>query len=65
MDESKAIDAAYAKLDGQEKKASHDAELELNKLFHTTVTEVAKGSIDRARDGARFVQTAATAIFAV
>lgn len=65
MDESEAVEAAYAKLDGEEKKASHDAEIELNKLFHTTVTEVATGSIDRARDGAKFVQTAATAIFAV
>lgn len=65
MDESEAVEAAYAKLDGEEKKASHDAELELNKLFHTTLTEVAKGSIERARDGAKFVQTAATAIFAV
>lgn len=63
--DSAAIDAAYEKLNGEEKKASHDAELELQKLFHTTVTSVATGSIDRARDGAKFVQTAATAIFAV
>jgi hypothetical protein len=65
VSESDAVDAAYAKLDGEEKKASHDAELELNKLFHTTITEVATGAIERTRDGAKFVQTAATAIFAV
>lgn len=46
-------------------KASYTVEGELNKLYHTTITEFAKASIDRARDGAKFVQTAAAAIFAV
>jgi hypothetical protein len=41
------------------------AERELAKLFHSTVAEVAKGSIDRARDSAKYVQIAASAIAAM
>ncbi|HVF03538.1 MAG TPA: hypothetical protein VNA20_01740 [Frankiaceae bacterium] len=43
-------------------KAERDAEHELVKLFHTTVAEVATGSIERSRDSAKYVQTAAAAI---
>ncbi len=46
-------------------KAAAAADEELNKLFPTKVAEVAVAGIDRARDGAKFVQTAATAIFAI
>lgn len=60
-----AVEAAYARLEAEEKKAMLDTELALKTLFHTTLAEIAKGSIDRAREGAKFVQTAATAIFTV
>lgn len=34
-------------------------------LFHTTMADVAKGAIDRARDSAKYVQTAAAAVNAL
>lgn len=46
-------------------KAALGTEDELARLYHEKVAEVSVASIDRARDGAKFVQTAATAIFAV
>ncbi|WP_338751792.1 hypothetical protein [Janibacter alittae] len=45
--------------------AADAAEAELNKLFHEKVAEVAVGSVERARDNAKFLQIAASAIFAV
>lgn len=42
-------------------QARWDAEHALAKIFHETVAEVSKGSIDRSRDSAKYVQTAAAA----
>lgn len=56
---------ADAALRSERIKASAAAEDELNKLFHEKVAEVAVAGVERARDSAKFVQTAATAIFAV
>jgi VIT1/CCC1 family predicted Fe2+/Mn2+ transporter len=42
-----------------------DAEAELGKLFHQSISEVATGSIERSRDSAKYVQTAAAAIAAL
>ena len=47
------------------RKSESDLEVELRKQFHSTIIEVAKGGIERARDSAKYVQTAATAIMAV
>jgi hypothetical protein len=41
------------------------AEEELSKLYHEKMAEVAIASIDRSRDSAKFVQTAATAILGI
>jgi hypothetical protein len=57
-DVAKAEAAALAALH----QAERNAELELNKAFHATVAEVAKGAIERSRDSAKYVQTAAAAI---
>ncbi len=46
-------------------KSRWDAEAELAKIFHQTIADVAKGSIERSRDSAKFVQTASTAVVAV
>jgi hypothetical protein len=54
----KAEDAAATSL----QTARWQAEFDLAKSFHQNIADVAKGSIDRARDSAKFVQTAATAI---
>ncbi|KDE11631.1 hypothetical protein ACWEQV_28410 [Rhodococcus aetherivorans] len=42
--------------------AGWTAEYELRKLFHQSLYDASKGSIERARDSAKFVQTAAAAI---
>jgi hypothetical protein len=47
-------------------RAAHlQSENDLNKLFHESLTEVAKEGITRSRDGAKYVQTAASAIAAL
>lgn len=46
-------------------KVQRSTEAELTKLFHQTITEVSTTAIDRSRDSAKFVQTAASAIFAL
>jgi len=46
-------------------QARLEADAELGKLFHQTLTDVAKGSVDRSRDSAKYVQTAAAAIAAL
>jgi uncharacterized membrane protein HdeD (DUF308 family) len=56
-----AEDAAVTDL----QKSSWQAEFELGKLFHETIAEVSKGSIERSRDSAKYVQTAAAAIAAL
>jgi hypothetical protein len=56
-----AEDAAVTAL----QKSRWDAEAELGKLFHQTIAEVAKGSIERSRDSAKYVQTASTAVVAI
>lgn len=63
----KELDAAEADRAFQRSlhTATEAAERELDKLFHETVAEVAKTSIDRARDNAKQVQTAAAAIGAL
>lgn len=45
--------------------ARQESENDLNKLFHESLTEVAKEGITRSRDGAKYVQTAASAIAAL
>jgi hypothetical protein len=52
-------------LDAELLKGRWASENELNKLFHTTVAEVAKGAIDRSRDSAKHVQVAASAILPI
>lgn len=46
-------------------KAEEDTEAKLTVLFHTTIAEVAKGALERSRDSAKYVQTAAAAINAL
>jgi hypothetical protein len=46
-------------------KAQWDSEYELRQLFHESIADVAKGAIDRSRDSAKYVQTAAAAIAAL
>ncbi len=43
-------------------KSEWDLDHELSKIFHQTVADVAKSSVDRSRDSAKFVQIAASAI---
>jgi hypothetical protein len=43
-------------------EAERTKDLELRGLFHQKIMEVAGGAIDRARDSAKFVQTAAAAL---
>lgn len=57
-------DAEHAVLATLE-EARWAAEWELVKAYHETVAEVTKGAIERARDGAKYVQTAAAAIAAL
>lgn len=45
--------------------AERTKELELRGLYHQKITEVVAGAIDRARDSAKFVQTAAAALITV
>jgi hypothetical protein len=63
----KDLDAAEAHRAFQRSRvaAGGDAEHALNKLFHETVAEVAKAGIERARDSAKYVQTAAAGIGAL
>lgn len=42
--------------------AGDAADIASQKLFHETIAEIAKGSIERSRDSAKYVQTAAAAI---
>jgi len=62
LDAAEAVRAAERTSDYGALQADDDAELELAKLFHQTVTTTAVAGIDRVRDSATFVQTAATAI---
>jgi hypothetical protein len=57
--------AAMRGLGVDKDKARSDEEIELEKLFHTTVTSSAVAAIDRVRDSAKFVQIAASAILAI
>jgi hypothetical protein len=59
------LEQADATLDAELLKSHWQAERDLNKLFHETVAEVSKGAIERSRDSAKYVQTAATAIMAL
>ncbi len=45
--------------------ATRASEAELSKLYHTTIVEISKGSVERARDSAKYIQTAAAAIAAL
>jgi hypothetical protein len=58
-------DAASAAEATSLRALEHETEAELAKLFHTTVSDVARGSIDRSRDSAKYVQTASAAIAAL
>lgn len=64
-DDAAARTAARVALASDLLRAQRSAEEELNKLYHSTIATVATGAIDRARDSAKFVQTAATAVFAL
>jgi superfamily II helicase len=57
-----ALDIAEDAATTDFQKAQWAAESELNKLFHQTVSDVARNSIERSRDSAKYVQTAAVAI---
>lgn len=56
---------AEAQLQADRIRASRAADEALNALFHEKVAEVAVAGVERARDNAKFVQTAASAVFAV
>lgn len=56
-----AEEAVWAALE----EARWAAEWDLVRSYHQTIAEVTKGAIDRARDGAKYVQTAAAAIAAL
>lgn len=64
-DLAKQHDAAAAALRAKAEEARLTGEWQLVNAYHQTLAEVSKGSIDRARDGAKYVQTAATAIAAL
>jgi hypothetical protein len=76
----RASERAIAKLEKEQQQAQEtaqeavlatiqenelQAEAQLGKLFHENISEVAKGSIERSRDSAKYVQTAAAAIAAL
>lgn len=65
LEREAAQEAAAENLRAERIKSSGALEDELNKLYHQKVADVSVAGIDRARDGAKFVQTAATAVFAV
>jgi hypothetical protein len=56
-----AEDAVIAQI--QEDRLKADAEL--GKLFHESLSEIAKDAIERSRDSAKYVQTASAAIAAI
>ena len=63
----KELDAAEAAraFDREAEKAEWAAEYELRKAFHQAVVDTSKASLDRSRDSAKYVQTAAAAIGAL
>lgn len=65
IDQEAAATASARSTEKDLRDSGEKTEQELTVLFHTAIAEVAKGAIDRARDSAKFVQTAATAIFAL
>jgi hypothetical protein len=60
-----ALDSARQAAVTAARAARLQSENDLNKLFHESLSDVAKEGITRSRDGAKYVQTAATAIAAL
>jgi hypothetical protein len=54
-----SLDSAERTAASELQKAQWDSELGLAKLFHEKISELAGGSIERSRDSAKYVQTAA------
>jgi hypothetical protein len=62
LDAEEAVRASERTADVALNQARWDSEYELLKVFHSTIAEVASGAIERSRDSAKYVQTAAAAI---
>jgi hypothetical protein len=62
----KAFERELTKLDAttvtELQKSELESEFALSKLFHEKLAEVATGSVERSRDSAKYIQTAAAAI---
>ena len=60
--DSMASAKAEVDADAALEKAEFEQELELEKLYHQEIADLATGAIDRARDSAKFTQTASAAL---
>lgn len=61
-DHENALDSAEETAATELQKSRWESEFSLAKLFHEKVSEVAAGAVERSRDSAKYIQTAAAAI---
>ena len=61
-DHGYALDSAEETAATELQKSRWESEFALTKLFHEKVSEIATGAVERSRDSAKYVQTAAAAI---
>jgi malate synthase len=59
LEHTNALDSAADTATTELQKARWESEFALAKLFHEKITELAAGSVERSRDSAKYVQTAA------
>ncbi len=59
------LDKIAATAEWEIEKAVQENELAMSAAFHAAILEVSKGGIERGRDNAKYIQTAATAVVAI